>query len=57
MDSEYDKENLVDDICLATELADICIKIYNARNVTMDAEEIEKQMRRIDILFRDENLN
>jgi hypothetical protein len=47
----------VDDICLAEELIDICIKIYNARNVTLDAKEIESQLRRIDKLFRDENLN
>ncbi len=57
MDSEYDKENLADDICLAEELIDICIRIYNARNVTLDADEIERQMRRIDVLFRDDNFN
>jgi len=47
----------LDEAFLSELLYEICIKIYNARNVTLNAEEIEKQLRRIDKLFRDENLN
>jgi ketopantoate reductase len=54
METELEK---LDETCISEELIDICIKIYNARNVTLDSKEIERQLRRIDKLFRDENFN
>lgn len=33
----------------------ICNQIYIARNISMNSEEIEKQMKMIDSLFRDKD--
>lgn len=39
-------------------LKDLCYKIYIARNITLDPQDIEENLRRIDKLFRDdENYN
>jgi len=45
------------DECGLDECRDICHRIYIARNITMNADEIEEQMRRIDRLLREPNWN
>lgn len=46
---ELNKENLL--------YRDILGKIYIARNITLSESEIEKQLKRIDSLLREENYN
>jgi len=46
-----------EEIDIAEECKDICNRIYIARNITMNADEIEEQMRRIDRLLREPNWN
>ncbi len=38
-------------------LLDICNSIYIARNITMDNDAVMDNLKKIDRLFRDENLN
>jgi hypothetical protein len=45
------------EIDIEKECKDICNRIYIARNITMNADEIEEQMRRIDRLLREPNWN
>jgi hypothetical protein len=46
-----------EEINIKAECEDICNRIYIARNITMNADEIEEQMRRIDRLLREPNWN
>ena len=46
-----------EEIDIKEECKDICNRIYIARNITMNADEIEEQMRRIDRLLREPNWN
>jgi hypothetical protein len=50
-------DTLNNEVSILTECEDICNRIYIARNITMNADEIEEQMRRIDRLLREPNWN
>jgi DNA polymerase II large subunit len=50
-------DTLNNEVSILTECRDICNRIYIARNITMNADEIEEQMRRIDRLLREPNWN
>ncbi len=53
----YIIERIFKIIDIKEECKDICNRIYIARNITMNADEIEEQMRRIDRLLREPNWN
>lgn len=38
-------------------LTDICNRIYIARNISLSPDTILDNLKKLDILFRDENLN
>jgi len=50
-------DTLNGEVSILAECKDICNRIYIARNITMNADEIEEQMRRIDRLLREPNWN
>lgn len=42
---------------LAAKCYDVCSKIYIARNITLSEEAIKEQLKEIDLLLREENVN
>ena len=55
--SEDISDTVNNEVSILTECKDICNRIYIARNITMNADEIEEQMRRIDRLLREPDWN
>ena len=53
-DENYIEKEEVD---IRDECKDICNRIYIARNITLNADKIEEQMKRIDRLLREPNWN